>query len=235
MHAIAKAVKNVDEVFVATDHHEIYEFVESFDGKALITNEACENGTVRAYDCLKQLPDSVENIINLQGDAVLTPPYVVQPLVDSLAAETGKVMVTAASKMASWAKYQEFLQAKITSPSSGTTVTIDNKGYALYFSKNVIPNIRKGSTYWGLDDIPVYRHIGLYGYKRKMLEEYINLDPTPLEEAEKLEQLRVLEHGYKIKIVQVDYAGRTPCAIDTPADVVLAEQIIAKEGELIND
>ena len=112
-------------------------------------------------------------------------------------------------------------------PASGATVVFDKNLNALYFSKAIIPFIRNAGA------ASIYRHIGLYGYRRKGLDKYITLQPTPLEQAEGLEQLRALENGMKIHMVIVDYRGRTHGAIDAPEDVALVESIIAREGELV--
>lgn len=135
-------------------------------------------------------------------------------------------MVTPAVKLEGEA-LESFKKHKLTSPASGATVVFDKNFDALYFSKAVVPFIRKPGA------AQIYRHIGLYGYRRKGLERYIGLTPTPLEQAEGLEQLRALEHGMKIRVVIVDYKGRTHGSVDAPADVALVEAIIAREGELV--
>jgi 3-deoxy-manno-octulosonate cytidylyltransferase (CMP-KDO synthetase) len=123
---------------------------------------------------------------------------------------------------------REFARHKIDSPASGTTVVFDVNRHALYFSKTVIPYVRKaGHT-------SIHRHIGLYGFRRDSLERYVALPPSPLEMCEGLEQLRALEHGMKIRIAIVDYRGRSHGSIDSPADVKLVEDIIAREGELLS-
>jgi 3-deoxy-manno-octulosonate cytidylyltransferase (CMP-KDO synthetase) len=116
---------------------------------------------------------------------------------------------------------------KRDAPSSGTTVTFDQQRNALYFSKQIIPYLRNAEA------VSVYRHIGIYGYTRKGLERFVSLSPTPLEQAEGLEQLRALEHGMKVRVVVVDYRGRTHASVDAPEDVQAVEAIIASEGEVL--
>jgi 3-deoxy-manno-octulosonate cytidylyltransferase (CMP-KDO synthetase) len=125
------------------------------------------------------------------------------------------------------AAFDEFLEQKVATPASGTTVVFGRNRNALYFSKAVLPYIRAaGHT-------AVYRHIGLYGYRKAALARYVQLAPAPLEQTEGLEQLRALENGMTIRIVIVDYKGRTHWSIDAPGDVAIAERIIAREGELL--
>ena len=107
----------------------------------------------------------------------------------------------------------------------------DKDRNALYFSKNIIPYFRKLPEG---DSIPVYRHIGLYGYRLEVLNQLSTLPQTPLEVAEGLEQLRALENGIPIRCVLVDFRGRTHWSVDAPGDVVVAEQLIAQEGELVD-
>ena len=121
----------------------------------------------------------------------------------------------------------KFRENKLVSPASGTTVVFDVNHNALYFSKTVLPFMRKAG------DHTVYRHIGLYGYRVAGLQRYIALPASRLETLEGLEQLRALEHGMKIKIALVDYQGRTHGSIDAPGDVAVTEDIIAREGELV--
>jgi 3-deoxy-manno-octulosonate cytidylyltransferase (CMP-KDO synthetase) len=177
---------------------------------------------------LDALGEPVDGVVNFQGDAVLTPPWVLQALVDVLRNEDSVEMVTPAVRL-DRARYDEFLVAKENSPSSGTTVTMDHESNALYFSKRVIPFIRNPEKEFP----PVFRHIGLYGYTVETLRRFTSLLPTALEKAEGLEQLRALHNGIPIRVVEVDYRGRTHWSIDTPEDVSKAEEIIAREGEFV--
>jgi len=118
---------------------------------------------------------------------------------------------------------------KAQSPTSGTLVTMDKFGRALYFSKAIIPYLR----HQGSEPPPVHRHVGIYGYSTTVLDQLAQLDQTPLERAEQLEQLRALENGIPIKVVVVDYRGRTHGSVDSPEDIPFVEAIIAREGELV--
>ncbi len=136
-------------------------------------------------------------------------------------------MATPATRMTP-DSYERLKAAKAAGEVGGTTVTFDQDGRALYFSKSIIPFVRAGAR-----DLPVFRHIGLYGYRPDALRRLVSLEPGPLEKAEQLEQLRALEHGIPIRVVTVDYRGRTHWGIDTEEDLRRCEALIRAEGELL--
>lgn len=226
---IASAVTGVNRVFVATEDERVAEHARSFGATVLMTSPECRNGTERVWEAMRGLPNPPNAVINLQGDAVLTPPWVVQALVDAFHADPGLSMVTAAVHC-SWAQYHDLVKLKQASPTSGTTVVMDKFGHALYFSKGIIPYLRITDPE---RPPPVHRHIGIYGYSMAALKLLSSLPPTPLEEAEQLEQLRALENGIAIKVALVDYQGRTHGSIDAPEDLVEVEAIIDAQGELV--
>jgi 3-deoxy-manno-octulosonate cytidylyltransferase (CMP-KDO synthetase) len=226
---IAQAVQGVSAVYVATDDERVADHARSFGARVIMTDSTCENGTERAWQAMGRIDPRPDAVINLQGDAVLTPPWVVQGLVDAFHADSSLTMVTAAVAL-TWQTYGDLLRLKQVSPSSGTTVTMDRWGRALYFSKGIIPYLRKKDE---TKPPPVHRHIGIYGYSLPVLEQMSVLAPTPLEQAEGLEQLRALENGIPIKVVLVDYRGRTHGSVDSPEDIPEVEAIIDREGELV--
>ena len=223
--AIARAAAGVSRAIVATDDVRILEAVQAFGGEAVMTPPECRNGTERAQAAVAELADRPDVVINLQGDAVLTPPWVISALVAAFDGAPEVVLATPAVALDD-AQLAALLAHKQESPASGTTVTFDAQGDALYFSKAVIPFRRK-------PEAPVYRHIGIYGYRRDTLDRLVALPEGVLERTEGLEQLRALEHGIKIRVVPVDYRGRTHWSIDSPADLQAAEDLIAREGELL--
>jgi 3-deoxy-manno-octulosonate cytidylyltransferase (CMP-KDO synthetase) len=225
---IAQAVKGIDGVFIATDDSEIFENAKKFGANVLMTSKDCQNGTERVHAAVEQLDPRPELVVNLQGDAVLTPPWVIQAVVDAMK-EGPHIQIATPATPLSWNQYEEFLSSKAGGRTSGTLVVFDLNKKALYFSKGTIPHLRERTT----SSPPVYRHIGLYGYKYSALESYMKLKPTPLEEVEKLEQLRALENGIPIQIVIVDYQGRTHWSIDNPEDIRYVEEILKREGELV--
>ena len=214
---IAKAAKNVDQVYVATDDKRIFDHAQSFGAKAVMTSESCPNGSFRTMEAVNKLNIEPELVINLQGDAVLTPPWIIEAVIEELSKNKD---VKIASPMVKLSK---------ESKAGGTLVVFDLKKDALYFSRAKIPFKREEQN----SSDGLYRHIGIYGYRLEALKQYVSLKPTPLEEAEKLEQLRALENGIKIRMVEVEYKGRTHWAVDKPEDVNIVEDIIKKEGELV--
>jgi 3-deoxy-manno-octulosonate cytidylyltransferase (CMP-KDO synthetase) len=224
--AIARAGAPGARVVVATDDHRIADAVAQFGGEPVMTSPECRNGTERAAAVLEQAGEDVEFLINLQGDAVLTPPKVVAAIADA-AADVSIQMATPATIMEP-AALVSLREAKARGEVGGTTVVCAVNGDALYFSKTIIPYIRDGV------DVPVYRHIGLYGYRPEVLRRLVALEPGPLERAEQLEQLRALENNIPIRVVPVAYEGRTHWGIDTQQDLARCERLIEAEGELLS-
>jgi 3-deoxy-manno-octulosonate cytidylyltransferase (CMP-KDO synthetase) len=225
---IARAVQDVGRVIVATDDQRVADHAASFGAETVMTSPDLATGTDRVHAALQMLEKKPDAVINLQGDAVLTPPWVVQALVDSFRADPSTQMVTACVHCG-WQQLADIEALKAHSPSSGTLVTFDKNRRALYFSKAIIPFLRSRSS----TEPPVYRHIGIYGYASTTLHRLAALEQTPLELAEQLEQLRALEHGIPITVAVVDYRGRTHGSVDTPDDIPVVEAIIAREGELV--
>jgi 3-deoxy-manno-octulosonate cytidylyltransferase (CMP-KDO synthetase) len=226
---IAKAVKGVSAVYIATDDQRVADHAHSFGAETIMTDPACENGTERVHQAMQRIGAKHDAVVNLQGDAVLTPPWVVQALVDAFHKDPAISMVTAAVAL-TWETLADLRRLKSQSPTSGTTVCMDKTGKALYFSKGIIPYLRI------VDETkppPVHRHIGIYGYSLKALGELATLEQTPLEKAEQLEQLRALENGIPIQVVLVDYQGRTHGSVDAPEDIPEIEAIIEAQGELV--
>lgn len=224
--AIARAADGVGRVVVATDDGRIAEAVAGFGGEAVMTPESCRNGTERVRAALRALDDPPAVAINLQGDAVLTPPWVIGAVAAAFA-DPAVGMATPAVRLDD-DQLAAFEAHKRDNPASGTTVTVDVAGDALYFSKRVIPFRRSAER-----AAPVLRHIGIYGYRAGTLDRLVALPESALERSEGLEQLRALENRIAIRVVPVDYRGRTHWSIDSPDDVVAAEAVIAREGELL--
>jgi 3-deoxy-manno-octulosonate cytidylyltransferase (CMP-KDO synthetase) len=231
--SLAKAVRGLNTVHVATDDRRIADHVAGFGGSVIMTPESCRNGTERVYEAAKSLSPVPSHVLNLQGDAVLTPPWVLERLLEEMVDQPEVEMVTPAVQM-DWRSYQKALDSMESGRAGGTTVCFDGYGNALYFTKGVIPFVRRDSALFGTDAAPLYRHVGIYGYRFATLRRYVALEPGPLEQCEQLEQLRALEHGIRVRVVQVDYHGRTHGSIDTEDDIRRAEAIIAAEGELLD-
>ena len=223
---IARAVNGCSRIVIATEDERIVAHATSFGAEAVMTPESCVNGTERVYAAVREAAINEDIILNLQGDALLTPPWILESMIAEIKEAPDAEIVTPAVKLEG-AALDAFREHKKTSPASGSTVVFDSDHNALYFSKAIIPHMRNAGV------ASIYRHIGLYGYRRAGLEKYMKLCPTPLEQAEGLEQLRALEHGMTIRIALVDYKGRTHGSVDSMEDVAPTEQIIAREGELV--
>jgi len=214
---IANSVCN--NVVIATDDTRIIDAANNFGANAVLTSE-CENGTERVYQVVQQQTTRPDFVVNFQGDAPLTPSWILQDLINSLDSNTQ--IATPAHKL-SLVEAEELENHKQTSKASGTTVVFDKNYNALYFSKHILPFNRDGG------DIDVYKHIGIYAYRTDILEQYLKLPISKLEDAEKLEQLRALENGIKIKVVPVDLKGRKTASVDTAEDLTKAKQILAEQ------
>lgn len=228
---LAKHTKHVDSVLVATDDSRIVTAVDEFGGTAVMTDESISNGTMRVLAAVRDLKlDDEDVIINLQGDAPVTPPWVIQELVDGMRLHLHWQIGTPAVQL-TWDALHAFKEAKQTTPFSGTCVVFNRDQKALYFSKNIIPALRKVDE--KAEKSPVYRHIGLYAYRYGALKNYATLQASPLEELEGLEQLRALENDIPIHVVTVDYKGRSHESVDSPEDIERVEAVIREHGELV--
>ena len=225
---IAKAVRGVEAVFVATDSDQIAEHVLSWGGDVLMTSASCRNGSERVWEAVAGLFSPPRVIVNLQGDAVLMPPWVIEALVLEMQRDPSVSIATPATRLTK-EQYDSMAAMKSQGIVSGTTVTFSTSRDALYFSKTVIPHVRE----WPKDGkSPIFQHIGVYAYTHQALKQYVELPMGPLEYVEQLEQLRALEHGMPIRVVDVDMRGRTTWSIDNPQDILRVEEIISAEGEL---
>lgn len=229
---IARRAEQVARVLVATDDERIAAHVRGFGGEAVMTPESCRNGSERVHAAMHTAGVEAEVVVNLQGDAVLTPPWVVSAVVAAMLAEPDIEIATPCVRL-SWSELEERRAARSRGLVGGTTVVRSRSGDALYFSKETLPIIR-GEERLRADDAacPVFRHIGLYGYRAAALERYLALEAGELEMLEGLEQLRALEHGMRIRCVEVDYRGRSHASIDNPEDVARVEATLAAEGEV---
>jgi len=200
------------DVFVATDDERIVEVVESFGGKAVMTPSDLPSGTDRVAYVARDL--EIDAVINVQGDEPLIDPNAVDVLADTLLTETSTKMATLVRKIT---ESEELANANTV------RVVIDNNHNALYFSRAAIPFARDiDKKEWALH-FPYYDHIGIYAYRKDFLLELTELPISVLEQAESLEQLRVLENGYNIKVGIVDVQ---PICVDVPKDVERVEQRI---------
>lgn len=198
-----------DNVFVATDDVRIKEAVENHGGKAVITPEKVENGTARCAAAVRMLESKPDIVINIQGDEPFIDPEDIRLIADSFSDPSVKIATLARKFLAS-----EGFDA-LFSPDSPKVVA-DDAGFALYFSRSIIPYVRDIKWQeWG-SSANFLIHVGTYGFRREVLDHIVTLPEAAIERAEKLEQLRWLAAGYRIKIVLTE---NNTFSIDTPADL----------------
>ena len=226
---LARAVPGVSSVYVATDSEEIAAHVAAFGGDVVMTSSSCKNGSERVWEAVQSLKDPPAIIVNLQGDAVLMPPWIIEALINEMKRDSAVRIATPATRL-NRVQCDAMLAMKAQGIVSGTTVAFDLNHNALYFSKGVIPFVREWAS---SSESPIFQHIGVYAYTYEALGNYVSLPQSPLESVEQLEQLRALENGMPIRVVEVSLQGRTVWSIDNPQDVERVEQIIKSEGELI--
>ena len=233
--AAARLHQDIDLV-VATDDARIGAHCDEIGANWVMTPKSCPSGTDRALAALRQVPGSFDVVINLQGDAPLTPPDFITAMLRAFEADPGIEVVTPAVRL-TWPELDRLRAQKLEAPFSGTCVVVDPNANARWFSKQIIPAMRGEEALRRQDGLsPVLRHVGLYGYTHKMLETYVSLPLGHYEQLEGLEQLRLLEHGYGIRVVEVDYRDRAAMSgVDSREDVARAETLIARHGELLVD
>lgn len=222
----ACAVPGAAAVIVATDDERIAEVARGFGAEVAMTPEACGNGTERCAAALDAVPANIDIVVNLQGDAPLTPSWFITDIVARLA-EAGADMATPAVR-ASPAVHARLLADQREGRVGGTTVVADAAGRALYFSKAVIPHVPDAMV--GDPALPVFLHVGAYAYTRAALAGYAAAAPSPLEELEGLEQLRFLATGASVAMVEVDARGRDMWELNNPHDVAPIEAALAALG-----
>jgi 3-deoxy-manno-octulosonate cytidylyltransferase (CMP-KDO synthetase) len=219
----AHEVLSADAIHVATDDDRIRAAAEGFGASVLMTSEAARNGTERCADALRAV--DADLIVNLQGDAPLTPPWFVEALIDRMADDADAAVATPVLRCDA-ATYAMFREDRARGAVGGTTAVFDAGGRGLYFSKEVIPYLAPGPL---PDPIPVFHHVGVYAYRPDALRAYAGWPEGPLEAREGLEQLRFLENGATVACVEVDARGRTFWELNNPEDVPRIEAVLAAQ------
>ena len=206
----ASRAQKPEKVIVATDDERIYNAVRAEGGEALLTRADHPTGTDRLAEVAEAYPE-VDLIVNVQGDEPLIEPSVIDDLIAPFEMDENLPMATVMVRMEDAAEQLNPNNVK---------VIVDKLGYALYFSRSLVPYPRAAAG-------PVYKHIGIYAYRRDFLLRYARLEPTPLEKAESLEQLRALENGYGIRVLETDcrFVG-----VDTSEDLALVNKIYREQG-----
>ena len=222
----ARRVAGVSGVFVTTDDERIADACARFGVGVIMTSPECRNGTERCAEALAQLhgPDLV---INFQGDALLTPPGFVEGLIARMANDRDALVATPAMRL--WSEEVRVLQAEEAAGRvGGTTVVTDAQGYALYFSKRLIPHLPERAL--DAEMSPVRLHVGVYAYRLEALEHYAATPVSELELLEGLEQLRFLAAGVRVGVVDVATPPFALRELNNPEDVAPIEQALAEAG-----
>ena len=205
----AKLAQRVEKTVVATDDERVKRAVEEDGGEAVMTRKDHNSGTDRLAEAVAGYPD-MDLVINVQGDEPLIEPKVIDRLAAAFDDDEDLMMATVKARMDD--------EEDMRNPNNVKVVT-DKDGYALYFSRSLMPYPREDT------DCPVYKHIGIYAYRRDFLLKYAKMPQTMLEKTESLEQLRVLENGFRIKVIESDanFVG-----VDTAEDLSRVNEIYRK-------
>ncbi len=223
----ACSVQGVERVVVATDDARISDTAKNFGAEVVMTGQNCANGTERCADVLTRISSEFDIIVNLQGDAPLTPHWFVEDLVAGLRANPMAVVATPVLRCDAEA-LNGFHADRLAGRVGATTVVFDRQMRALYFSKEVIPFT--GRAFAPDESCPVFHHVGVYAYRSRALVDYQSWPQGPLEISEGLEQLRFLENGTDVLCVEVDGRGRAFWELNNPEDVPLIERKLAEMG-----
>lgn len=216
---VYEQVANVlDDAYVATDDERIFNAVEAFGGKAVMTRTDHKSGTDRIEEAVEKLDCLSDVIVNIQGD---------EPFIQRSQIETVCRSFDDPNTQISTLGIRFQTMEAAMNPNS-PKIVLDNNGYAMYFSRSVIPFIRGVEEQDWLAHYPFLKHIGLYAYRREVLAQLTRLPQSSLEKAESLEQLRWLQNGYRIKVGLTDVET---VGIDTPEDLEKANRILAAQGE----
>ena len=203
----------VSEVFVATDDQRIFDAVVNFGGRAVMTRSDHKSGTDRIEEAAEKTATTADVIINVQGD---------EPFIQSSQIKTlMNLFDNPETQIGTLGKPFDSMEA-VMNPNS-PKIVCDKNGFALYFSRSVIPFVRGQEQQEWLAHFPYLKHLGIYAYRREVLREVTQLPQSPLELAESLEQLRWLENGYRIRVGMTDVET---VGIDTPEDLLRAESFL---------
>lgn len=212
-HVYEQVKKVLPEAWVATDDDRIFNAVKLFGGKAVMTRTDHKSGTDRIEEAAEKIGTDADVIINIQGDEPFIQPSQIETICRQFDNESTQIATLG----------KPFTSMDAVENTNSPKIVIDNNGFALYFSRSVIPFMRGIDRSQWLDHYPYIKHLGIYAYRRKVLQEITKLPQSSLEKAESLEQLRWLQNGYRIRvgITNVETVG-----IDTPDDLKRAEDFI---------
>ncbi|MBO9452381.1 3-deoxy-manno-octulosonate cytidylyltransferase [Tropicibacter sp. R16_0] len=223
----AMAVQGIDRVVVATDDDRIREAAEAFGAEVVMTSESCANGTERCAEAHEVLGGGFDIVVNLQGDAPLTPHWFIEDLIAGLRDAPDAGIATPVLRCDGDA-LNSLLNDRKHGRVGGTTAVFACDNSAMYFSKEVVPFTAE--TFGASDPTPVFHHVGVYAYRKDALAAYPTWDTGPLETLEGLEQLRFMENNHKVLCVEVEARGRQFWELNNPSDVPKLEEMMAAMG-----
>ena len=223
----ARAVPGIDRVVVATDDDRIADAARGFGAEVVMTSDRWRNGTERCAEVARALGEAYDIVVNLQGDAPLTPAWFVSALVEAMEAQPEWKVATPVLRCDADA-LAGFLEDRRNGRVGATTAVFDRDNRALYFSKEVIPYT--GRPLAPGEEIPVFHHVGVYAYRPSVLVAYPDWPVGPLESWEGLEQLRFMENGTDVHCVTVQAEGRAFWELNNPTDVPRIEAILRELG-----
>lgn len=213
----AKKSKLLDKVIIAVDDEKVFQVVKSFGAEAFMTPKDCASGSDRIALVTENIPDA-HIIVNIQGDEPFIKGKMIDQAIEPLLFDKKVNLSTLARRITN--------VEEMKSPAA-VKVVFDYHNFAMYFSRSPIPFVRDARTNLErVQSAEIYKHIGLYVYRREVLLKFTTLRPTDLEQIEKLEQLRFLEHGFKMKIVVTEYDS---LSVDTPRDLDLARRFYERQ------
>ena len=222
----ARKVRGVSGVFVVTDDDRIAQACTQYGVGVIMTSPECRNGTERCAEALSSLHEP-DLVINFQGDALLTPPGFVEALIERMRDDDDALVATPAMQLRS-SEVRSLQAEEAAGRVGGTTVVIDDRGRALYFSKRLIPHLPKGALDGEIS--PVRLHVGVYAYRPEALDRYVTTPVSELEMLEGLEQLRFLAAGVPVAVVDVATPPFALRELNNPEDVAPIEQALAEAG-----
>lgn len=212
-HVYEKVAAVLEAAYVATDDERIYDVVKSFSGQVVMTRTDHKSGTDRIEEAIEKIGGEWDVVVNVQGDE----PFVAKSQLDTIC----HCFDDPTTQIATLGKPFESMEA-VQNPNS-PKIVVDNMGFAMYFSRSVIPYVRgKEKSSW-LTHYPFLKHLGIYAYRKDVLRQITQLPQSSLEIAESLEQLRWLQKGFKIKVGTTDVET---VGIDTPQDLERAEEFL---------
>lgn len=210
----AKLASMLDHVVVATDDEKIADCCHGFGADVIMTSESCRNGAERCSEAVQKLNKKYDIVVNIQGDEPLIEPEIIDGIVKALQYSPDAVFSTAVTS----------LKPEDAFDPNRVKCVVDNRGYAIYFSRGLIPYNKSGKVN---PNFPYLLHLGIQSYDANFLKTYPELPPTPLQLEEDLEQLKVLENGYKMKVIKVEHEAH---GVDVPDDVQKIERYMRERN-----